>query len=74
MGIMAHLCNSCGFGNKAGNCILCGKPFAKKAAVLCNSCGFGNKATECVECGKPFAKIAAHLCDSCDFRCVLTLG
>ncbi len=49
---MAVLCNSCGFGNKADDCVKCGKNNAKIMAQLCNSCGFGSKDDKCVKCGK----------------------
>ena len=63
MSTNAKLCQSC--GRHAANCILCGKPFAKKMAYLCNRCGFGLKGDQCVKCGKPFAKIQANLCPAC---------
>ncbi|MEK6646708.1 MAG: hypothetical protein AABY84_08550 [Candidatus Firestonebacteria bacterium] len=63
----ALLCNSCGFGNKAEECVKCGQPFASITAKLCDNCGFGNKANECVKCSQPFASTLAKLCNTCGF-------
>ena len=53
MSTEAKLCSSCGFGNKADECVKCGQPFVAVQAKLCGSCGFGNKADECIKCGNP---------------------
>ena len=50
----AYICDDCGMGSRAENCVKCGKWCAsnKIPAFICNNCGFGNKAQNCVKCGK----------------------
>ena len=67
----AMYCNSCGFGNKKDNCVLCGKWVGSTShpAYLCSSCGFGNKKDNCVKCDKWIGSsgIPAVMCNSCGF-------
>lgn len=67
----AMYCNSCGFGNKKNDCVLCGKWVGGSGipAYLCSSCGFGNKKNDCVKCGKWVggSGVPALMCSSCGF-------
>ena len=65
MATQGFLCESCGFGNAATECVKCGKPMSSVPAQLCDTCGWGNQATECIKCGKPFAETPAVICDTC---------
>ncbi len=70
-GIPAKLCNNCGFGNKADNCVKCGNWVGSTSfpAKLCNNCGFGNKADNCAKCGNWVGSTSypAKLCNNCGF-------
>ena len=54
-GAMVKICDSCGFGGKADECIKCGTPIYSGGAMvkMCDSCGFGGTADECIKCGTP---------------------
>jgi hypothetical protein len=60
------ICSSCGKGEKANNCILCGAGNATTMSRLCSSCSSDpKKANGCVICGRPNAKIIGKVCDRC---------
>ena len=50
----AYICENCGFGSKADNCVKCGKWRGSSSfpALVCDNCVYASKKDECVKCGK----------------------
>ena len=69
MSTPAILCESCGQGTKADECVLCRKRADGQGipAQLCPNCGFSNQKLDCVRCSRrPSSRShPAVLCRTC---------